>query len=322
MKRRSQKLSRTRKRKPKGTYRRRTKRRRKTTNGRKKQNPRRTKRKHQRNKIKRNKQRKHKNIGKQPIPRKPLRNYQYNIAIPSYHRLDTFAKKTYEKVIKPHKLEDRVILFLQNDEDEKDYHARFPKLKIVRSPPGYHDTLNYISRYFPLGKHYVKMDDDLSGFFTVKDGFVEKKGKLLPVKNVDKMFQKCFREMDLAGANLGGFYPSASWFRGPRVSRDLRFIIGACYCVRNQKIFLPEDNTKSDFELTIKYYQRDCAVVRMNRYGFRTSYAAKGGIERTLKSENRDNERLFRKYPKFVKRSIRHKNGTTSLVLIKNACVL
>lgn len=269
------------------------------------------------------KQKKVKKSGRQPMPRKPLKriqDYDYRIAIPSYQRLDTFIKKTYEKVIKPHKLESRVILFLQNDKDEKEYRAKFPKLKIVRSPPGYHDTLNYISKYFPKNQRYVKMDDDLSGFFTVKDGFVEKKGKLLPVKNVDKLFQKCFREMDIAGANLGGFYPSVSWFRGPRVSRDLRFIIGACYCVRNQKILLPEANTKSDFELTIKYYQRDCTVVRMNRYGFRTSYAAKGGIERTLKSENRDNERLFRKYPKFVKRSIRHKNGTTSLVLIKNAC--
>jgi len=256
---------------------------------------------------------------KQPkaVSRKTQSTYNYKIAIPTYHRLDIFTKKTYGKVIKPNKLDDRVVLFLQNPEDIKAYRERFPQLKIVKSPPGYHPTLNYMSKYFGKNVRYVKMDDDLSGFFT--GGGFEGGTKVKPVKNVRKLFDQCFREMDKKGANLGGFYPSANWFRGPKVSTDLRFIMGACYCVRNQKIFLPEANSKSDFELTIKYYQKDHTVVRMNRYGFRTAYnAGDGGVTRTDESENRDNERLMKKYPAYIKRAIKHKTGTTSLVLNKN----
>ena len=247
------------------------------------------------------------------------RKYDYKIAIPTYKRVDLFEKKTYGKVIKPGKLEDRVILFIQNDEDEELYRKRFPRLKQVRSPPGYHPTLNFISKYFKKDQRYVKMDDDVAGLFKVDEGFVERGGGLKKIKNAGKIFNECFRWMDKRGSNLGGFYPSTSWFRGPKVSTDLRFIMGACYCVRNQKIFLPEANSKSDFELTIKYFQHDRTVVRMNRIGIRTSYASgEGGVDRTKSSENRDNERLAKKYPSFVKRSIKHKNGTSSLVLVKN----
>ena len=61
-------------------------------------------------KTRNNRKKKTEGVGRQPIPRKSQKKYDYHIAIPSYQRLNTFIKKTYEKVIKPHKLENKVIL--------------------------------------------------------------------------------------------------------------------------------------------------------------------------------------------------------------------
>ena len=239
----------------------------------------------------------------------------YVIAIPTYDRLNTFIKKTYNKIIKPNKLEDRVVLFIQNDRDEIEYREAFPEIKIVRSPPSYHHTLNFISKYFQEGTLIVKMDDDINSCVKAPENYVENKGKLEKDLDVNQIFINCFTVMKLRNCNLGGFYPSSSWFRGDQKTTDLRFIVGSCYCFINRKIYLPEPNTKSDFEFTIKNYQQDNGVVRFNRIAFRSAYNNSGGIERTLEIENRDNNRLFEKYPNYITRRIKHKNNSTSLVL-------
>ena len=78
----------------------------------------------------------------------------YKIAIPTYNRYNIFFNKTYT-LLKKHNLLDKIILFIQDDEDEKTY-AKL-NLKIVRVNKGFRNAVNDITNYFNLGEKYIQI---------------------------------------------------------------------------------------------------------------------------------------------------------------------
>lgn len=230
------------------------------------------------------------------------------IAIPTYDRVDTFRKKTYTKIIQKYKLEKYCTLFIQSDKDANDYKELAPELKQVRSPKGYLNTLNFISKYYPKNAKVVKMDDDLTGIFKLTGD------KLTKVNNAYDLFNKTFAIMVNTGASLGGFYPipNAGFMKDRKaITTDLRFIVGSLYCFINKNIKLRIDG-KSDFEFTIENYIRDGKVIRLNNYTMRYDYS-----DNTEKS-GRDTQIFQNKYDKYISKVITHKDGSTSFLLKKN----
>ena len=230
------------------------------------------------------------------------------IAIPTYDRVDTFRKKTYTKIIQKYKLEKYCTLFIQSDKDANDYKELAPELKQVRSPKGYLNTLNFISKYYPKNAKVVKMDDDLTGIFKLTGD------KLTKVNNAYDLFNKTFAIMVNTGSSLGGFYPipNAGFMKDRKaITTDLRFIVGSLYCFINKNIKLRIDG-KSDFEFTIENYIRDGKVIRLNNYTMRYDYS-----DNTEKS-GRDSQIFQNKYDKYISKVITHKDGSTSFLLKKN----
>ena len=230
------------------------------------------------------------------------------IAIPTFDRVDTFRKKTYTKIIQKYKLEKYCTLFIQSDKDANDYKELAPELKQVRSPKGYLNTLNFISKYYPKNAKVVKMDDDLTGIFKLTGD------KLTKVNNAYDLFNKTFAIMVNTGSSLGGFYPipNAGFMKDRKaITTDLRFIVGSLYCFINKNIKLRIDG-KSDFEFTIENYIRDGKVIRLNNYTMRYDYS-----DNTEKS-GRDSQIFQNKYDKYISKVITHKDGSTSFLLKKN----
>ena len=232
-----------------------------------------------------------------------------NIAIPTFNRVDVFKKKTYNKIIKPYKLEKYITLFIQSEEDAKLYKELAPELKQVRSPKGLINTQNFINNHYPLNSKIVMMEDDITSIYKLSGS------KLVKVSNAYDLFNKTFAIMKNTGSSLGGYYPipNAGFMKDRKpITTDLRFIVGALYCFINKKIRLHKSmGGKKDFAFTIDNYIRDGSVVRLNNYSMRYDFSSN--------TENEgDTNRFIKKYDKYISKVIKHKNGTTSFVLKKS----
>ena len=231
-----------------------------------------------------------------------------NIAIPTFDRINIFRTHTYNKIIKVYKLEKYITLFIQSNKDAKEYKEAFPKLKQVRSPKGYVNTLNFISKHYPLNAKIVKMDDDITQVLHLVDG------KLIKVSSVYGLLNKTFGIMKNVGASLGGYYPTPNAkFMGERkpITTDLRFVIGALYCYVNKRIHLNIEG-KTDFQFTIENYKRDGKVVRLNDYSMRYN------IGYNTEIAGKHTEAFLKRYGEYVSKVIKHKKGSSSFILKKN----
>ena len=243
----------------------------------------------------------------------------YVITIPTYQRVNLFYKKTYSRIIKPYKLESKVLLLIQTDNDAKQYKERMPELKQLRTPKGLLETVNYVASTFPKQKPIVMMHDDVTRLLYVKPPCV----KRFTVKNADVLFRRVFRLMKQNKCHLGGLYPTnnpLSMVPQPAVTTNLRFIHDPVTFMYNQNILLHKEHAcKMDFERTILYYQQDHKILRMNHYGFATAYnptTAEGGFGyRDASKEKKESAKFVNTYGKYINRVIVHKDGTTSFAL-------
>jgi len=230
----------------------------------------------------------------------------YVIIIPSYNKANDFKKYTY-KMLTEYKLQSKCLLLIQSDKDEKDYKEMFPDIKQQRTPQGYYESVNFMTNKLPKDKLIVKMDDDVSSLKRLSGN------KLVKVQDLNKVFTDAFKELKEKKLTLAGFYmiQNAEYMsKLPTISYDLRFIQGAIYCYINKKIKLIK-NGKADYVFTIDNYILSGGVVRYNHLGMR--YRFESGNE---KSD--DIKYIEKNYDKYISRVIKHKGGSTSLLLKKN----
>ncbi len=254
----------------------------------------------------------------------PVKNdIDYTIVIPTYKRANTFYKKTYSRIIKPYNLEAKVLLLIQSDEDAEEYEQRTPELQQLRTPSGLLNTMNFISNYYPVDKPIVVMHDDLTRLLYVEPPST----KRINVSNAHVLFQQMFNSMRTHECNLGGFYPTdhpLTMSQQQPITTDLRFIHDPLTFMYNKKIMIRTDFThhKMDFQRTIEYYKLDGKVLRYNHHAFCTAYNPKtneGGFGyRSAEEEKEVCEMFVKEYGKYISRVVKHKNGSTSLVLRKN----
>lgn len=247
----------------------------------------------------------------------------YQIAIPTYKRLNVFRRKTY-RLLKRYNLCERVVLFLQCPEDVVAYTEAFPELKYVEAPSGFLNCINFITQHFPVGHPVVQMHDDVGQIYDlVSAGTATNPDyvKCVITDDAHSTFVRVFELMQKYKCNLGGLYPT----RNARHMNDkeeytttLAFIHDPITLLLNQQIPL-ELSRKNDYERCIRYYKRDGGVLRYNHSAFTTSYNPSndaGGIgHRSAEDEMRDAEVIKKMFPKYISYIKQKKNGATSLIL-------
>ena len=230
----------------------------------------------------------------------------YIIIIPVFNNVDRFKRYTYKFVTK-YNLKSKCVLLIQNDKDAKDYKEAFPDIKQQRTPAGLFKAVNFMTSKLPHNKKIVVLNDDLSSLKKLSGD------KLVDVSDVNNLFISIFNELKKSKLSLAGFYPmqSAGYMKERQaVTKDLRFIQGTLYLYLNKGIKL-KDGGKSDYMFTIDNYRKDGGVLRYNHIGMRYIYEANH-------EERGDLEKFLKQYGDYVSKVIRHKGGTSSVLLKKN----
>ena len=240
----------------------------------------------------------------------------FTVAIPSYKRPDIFEAETLTRILLPHGLLDKTVLFLSTQEDYDEYGQRFPEIRRTLAPRGLMATTNHIMRYFGPGEPFVLMHDDVSDFYELDHAG----RRLARVQDLRDVFGRVFAELRASGLSLAGFYPVRAplWMRKlPAVTRDLRYIYDPVCCLLNPQLCLSLGG-KGDYELSMRAYLRDGGVLRYNRMCFKTGYFDQrhGGESLSLHAENSFAAKAMEAFPELVAGVRRHvTRGTTTLFL-------
>lgn len=160
---------------------------------------------------------------------------------------------------------------------------------------------NLIARSYPQGAQLVSCDDDILGLvqrMTPTD--------TAPIR-AHEVIENGFAMLARHGLTLWGVYPvnNAYFMRGDYTT-DLRFICGGFHGMLNDRnealIICP----KEDYERTLRRYERDGGVLRMNNIAFEHGGYKKvrGGLQATAERTEQSNliaiEQLRMRYPGLV----------------------
>jgi len=241
----------------------------------------------------------------------------YVVAIPSYKRTEGLQTKTLA-VLQHYKISpSKIYIFVADKEEEDAYRkALDPKsyAKIVVAVKGLSQARNFIAGYFPIGKPIVYFDDDVKGFIEYDE---TKPRHEKPLRSLESVIQRGFQECKKHGCRFWGAYPSANgFFMKPTVSTDLKFIQGCFFGILNpgpKQLVLPGNGEKEDYYRTLRMYELDGCVVRLNFIAPKTSvYGTPGGLQANPDRAKREKEMvdlLMKEFPDWVRLNPRRKSG-------------
>lgn len=241
------------------------------------------------------------------------------VVVPSYQRAETCRDKTLALLADRGQDPARVDVVVADEQQAELYaDTLHPGTygQLVVAVPGMGAVRNWITDHYPDGHRLVMVDDDLS------DVKRRVNAKLLePVANVTEVWAEGFYYADQAGARLWGVYPVANaMFMKPRVTTDLRYIVGCLWGVTNSHT--PEAHVtlddKEDFERTLLYYLADGAVARVEWYCPVTRYYREPGgmqVERTPERVEASARELVARYPELCQLNTAKKGGHVEVKL-------
>ena len=229
----------------------------------------------------------------------------WKLAVPSYRRAETIAKKTIP-LLQRHGVDPgRVTVFVADTAEEARYKKSLPAAyrgRIVVAVPGMGAVRRFIQAYYEEGDEVVSIDDDIDEVWVQ----VSRKEKR-PITNLGGFFDEAFSTTAALGAKLWGVYPVDNpYFMRRTVSTDLKYIVGCLWgCVnsRDSRVSVSLDD-KEDFERTILFYLRDGRVARFNYICPTTAYYGEPGgmqVERTTKRITESAKELVARYPSLCK---------------------
>lgn len=249
--------------------------------------------------------------------RKRKAGVDYVIAIPSYKRADAIKTKTLA-VLQHYKISPSKIHIFVADEDEAQIYRKAldpgTYAKIIVAVKGGAPARNFITNYFPIGKKIVCFDDDLTSLIEYDESTPRHER---PLRSLEAVIQRGFAECETHGCRLWGVYPSANgFFMKDTVSTDLKFIHGCCFGIVNpglKQLRLPGNGEKDDYYRSLRMFELDGCVVRLNFVAPKTSvYKIPGGLQAhpdRAKREKEMVELLMKEFPDWVKLNPRRKSG-------------
>lgn len=253
-------------------------------------------------------------------PRPNFRMNTYQIAIPSFMRDQTLAKKTL-KVLERYKIDPkRVTIFVANESERHKYAetlASSPYQNLVVAQQGIKEVRNFMWSYYPEGAPVVFMDDDIEEVL-----MLEGHNKLVPASDLYQDIIKAgFHAMRENHAYIWGIYASSNaGFMSSSVGvseGDLEdhqiesisvgncFIMGAFFgaVIRHDPKLLVHNDQKEDHERSILHFIKDGRVVRLDWAALKCPYnTGEGGLQdsRTLESIKQGAVYMVSNYPKYV----------------------
>ena len=238
---------------------------------------------------------------------------EYFIAIPSYKRAKEIQSKTL-KYLKDCGINDeRIVVFVANEEEKNIYISAGVGNKIVVGVLGITNQRNFIMNFFPLGQYVVSMDDDIERLERAD----LQQNCFIPITALDETIRENYQLMLEENRYIWGIYPVHNIFFIKRpMHTDLKFIIGVCYGYINRRIMLGvEFDVKEDIHNSILHYLKDGGVLRINTIVAKTKFNAVGGLGMDRYEANKKAaEALHLKYPTLT-RIVQRKNKTYEIRL-------
>jgi len=239
----------------------------------------------------------------------------WSIAIPSYKRAATLRDKTLTVLQSYGIPKDKIHVFVANKAEYETYKATldpatYGHLHIAE--PGMAAVRNYITRFFPVGKHIFNMDDDIRGFL---EHSATAKRQERPLSCLSSAIDAGFAAVQRTGYRLFGFYPVANGYfmrPGPPTT-DLRYIIGSVWGIVNPGPVLTVTlDDKEDYLRSVMMYMLDGGVLRFNGIAPVSAYYKEpGGMqeERTMNRIAASAQAMVTAFPDLVKINLTKKSG-------------
>lgn len=252
---------------------------------------------------------------------------KYIIAIPSYKRSNTLNEKTL-KVLQDYEIpKEKIFIFVADNEEYEKYTNEIDLYynKIIIGKKGMGNIRNFMTDYFDENQPIFYIDDDIEFFYECYNDLNPSNKKynfLKKLPDLNNFIIKGFETLKKENCNLFGVYPIRnSYFMKPdNYSIDLKYCIGFCYGVFNQKDLKVTLDDKEDYERTLLYYLKDNKVIRFNNITCSTKCYKKnsGGLNdenRTLERIEKSAIYLAEKYPDLCKLKFSKSRGTAELRL-------
>jgi hypothetical protein len=235
----------------------------------------------------------------------------WQVCIPSYKRAEILTKKTLKTLLQGGVPVDRVTVYVADEGEATEYRARIggklPDDRIVVGRPGLAAQRQFIQDSWPVGTHLVFIDDDISQIKRLSGTRLER------VTDIPEFLDGAFVEMEKAGASIWGVYPAASaLYMSHTVNTALCYLIGALYGVRNTRgPTLRYGDNQEDKERTLRYWQRDGVICRLNHVTILTRYYGPGGMDSpTRKADTKAaTQQLVDEFPGLITQTYKTKQG-------------
>jgi hypothetical protein len=170
-------------------------------------------------------------------------------------------------------------------------------------------------RTYPEGTPLVWINDDVSAVRQL-DPTAHRNLSEVPIGRV---IADGFNHCAESGAHLWGIYAVDNhFFMKERVHTDLRYIVGCFYGVvlRHDDSLQPVfGDAKEDYERVMRFYEKDGAVVRMDRYCPRTTYYNSPDIFPNVELIEANIVALEERWPGWVKRNARRRSGYPEILV-------
>ena len=243
------------------------------------------------------------------------KNTDWIIAIPSYKRAATLRDKTLQ-VLQSYKIpKAKIHIFVANKAEQETYKATldpstYGSLHIAE--PGMAAVRNYITRFYPVGKHIFNMDDDIRGFL---EHSATAKRQERPLTCLSSAITAGFNAVRRTGYRLFGFYPvpNGYFMRPGPPTTDLRYIIGSVWGIVNPgPVLTVTIDDKEDYLRSVMMYLLDGGVLRFNGIApISAYYTEPGGMqeERTMNRIAASARAMVDAFPDLVKINLTKKSG-------------
>lgn len=249
-------------------------------------------------------------------------HHDYRIAIPSYQRPRMLTDRTLTALHNGDVDPARIAVFVHaHDEHLADYRRRLDGTGVelvVTDAVGINAQRARIIGHYPAGTPLVQVDDDLTEVVEAIDAKT-----LRPVDDLDGFFRGMFLQTAARDLWVWGLTASVNpFYMTPgRLTEGLRFLIFAlwgCYTRPGHPVHTCTVPTKDDYEMSLRAWWWDGAVVRNDGAAARADiYKAPGGCQTTRRPEHAEQgaAKLIADWPGLVRRNTRRRSDFAEILL-------
>ena len=208
----------------------------------------------------------------------------YTIVIPTHRRAELLLNKTWSLLKRTGVRIEDVIIWINDDEDDiREYKKYFPESQIRIGGTSLTEKRNLICQSFPLDSNIVNIDDDIDQIYVLKE-----KGKKVVLKDFNKLVALGFSYCKSEQSSFWGLYPLDNPLcMNPFVRRNLSYCIGALFGIVNKRVSVSLDCAE-DFERTLKFWELEKKVIRLDFVGISTKYYTTSGGLQTIRTEEKN----------------------------------